>query len=49
MKPDTANKALTKTLKLQACLELEGQNAVRNSSGSTCGVKHMKNFFLAKH
>ena len=46
LKPENADHALTKALKLQAYLELEGQNPIGTASSSSAGVSHMMNHFL---
>ena len=46
LKPENADHASTKVLKQQAHLELEGQNPIGTTSGSSVGVNHMTTQFL---
>ena len=46
LKPEKADHALTKTLELQAYMELEGRNPIGTASGSSAGVNHLTNQFL---
>ena len=46
MKSENADHGLTKTLELQAYLELEGRNPIGTANGSSAGVNHMRNQFL---
>ena len=44
--PENADHALTKTLELQAYLELEGRNPIGTPRGSSAGLNHMTNQLL---
>ena len=49
MKPENADHVLTKALKLQAYLELEGRNPIGTASTGPAGVNHMTNQFLTQN
>ena len=49
LKPEIADHALTKALKLQAYLELEGRNPIGTGSSGSAGVNHMTNQFLTEN
>ena len=49
LKPENADHALTKALKLQAYLELEGRNPIGTPSSGSAGVNHMTNQFLTEN
>ena len=49
LKPENADHALTKTLELQAYLELEGRNPIGTASSSSAGVNHMTNQLLTEN
>ena len=49
MKPETTDKVLTKALKLQKSLELDGQNPIGNASGNSAGVNHLTIQFFTEN
>ena len=49
LKPENADHALTKSLDLQAYLELEGRNLIGTASSSSAGVHHMTNHSLTEN
>ena len=49
LKPENADRALTKSLELKVYLELEGRNPVGTASSGSAGVNHMTNQFLTEN
>ena len=49
MKPENADHALTKALKLQEYFELEGRNPIGTANSSSAGLTHMTNHSLTEN